>query len=112
MSDDRSRSEIERATLGACMHDASVVPEVEEILLPEMFSVTNHTRIYNAILELVVQGVEPDQVSLLDKLTKDGSLDQVGGAASIANLAGEIATAVNATYQPPNARRATIAPRV
>ena len=92
--------EMERAVLGAAMvggHRA-VGAARDSGLSAETFYHPAHRRIANTILSLNDRNQEVDQVSVVDLLLQEGHLDEVGGPAYIAELAGEMATAANIEF--------------
>lgn len=91
--------EVEKAVLGAMLLDNEAISRVVETLGDESaFYHTAHRKIYTSILSLYERGEPADQVTVSAELSRKGGLDEVGGAATIASLAGEMATAVNAEY--------------
>lgn len=91
--------EVEKAVLGAMLLDNDSINRVVETLADEsVFYNTTHRRIYAAILSLYERGEPADQVTVAEELARRGSLEEIGGPATVAALAGEMATAVNAEY--------------
>jgi replicative DNA helicase len=91
--------EVERAVLGAMLLDGSSISRVVEVLGDESaLYQTAHRKIYSAILALYERGEPADQVTITEELGSRGQLEDVGGPAYIASLAGEMATATNAEY--------------
>jgi replicative DNA helicase len=91
--------EVEKAVLGAMMLDGASISRVVEVLGDaSTFYQTAHRKIYAAILSLYERGEPADQVTITEELGSRGQLEDVGGPAYIASLAGEMATATNAEY--------------
>lgn len=91
--------DVERAVLGAMLIDNLAINRVIEVLGDETaFYHTPHRKIYACIHRLSERGEPVDQVTLTEELSRRGQLDEVGGAAFVAELAGEMATATNVEY--------------
>lgn len=91
--------EVEKAVLGAMLIDNDSISRVVEALGDESaFYNSVHRKVYKAILTLFERGEPADQVTVSEELARDGALESVGGAATVAALASEMATAVNAEY--------------
>lgn len=93
--------EAERAVLGAMLLNPSAVGTAIEILrenAQNVFYVAAHQHIYDAILGLFGRNVPVDITTLVDQLTSDGALDDVGGASYIAELTGAVPTSANIEY--------------
>lgn len=91
--------EVEKAVLGAMLIDNDSISRVVETLGDESaFYNSVHRRVYKAILTLFDRGEPADQVTVSEELAREGALESVGGAATIAALASEMATAVNAEF--------------
>ena len=91
--------EVEKAVLGAMLIDNDSISRVVETLGDETaFYNSIHRKVYKAILTLFDRGDPADQVTVSEELAREGALESVGGAATIAALASEMATAVNAEF--------------
>lgn len=91
--------EVEKAVLGAMLIDNDSINRVVETLRDESaFYNSVHRKVYKAILSLFDRGEPADQVTVSEELARAGALEAVGGAATIAALASEMATAVNAAF--------------
>ncbi len=90
--------EVEKAVLGAMLIDREAIDVVREILGPEEFYHVGHRKIFAAIRRLHDRGEPADPITVTEELSREGSLDDIGGAATLAMLAGDMATAVNAEY--------------
>ena len=91
--------EVEKAVLGAMMIDASCIPKIRQILEAEdRFYRTAHRKVYGAMLNLADAGVAVDQVTVTQRLSDTGDLEKIDGPATVAQLAGEMATASNSEF--------------
>ncbi|MBI2798994.1 MAG: hypothetical protein HYX63_01705 [Gammaproteobacteria bacterium] len=84
----------EQAVLCAILADASALAAVTS-LRPTDFANRGHGLIFAAARDLDMRGILPDLVTLGNALQKAGKLDDVGGAAYLAELATESAGAGN-----------------
>lgn len=90
--------EVERAVLGALMIDKDAYVVVCEILKPKSFYEPRHQKIYEAIERLSINEKPIDVLTVTEQLAKDGTLEEVGGAAYIAELSSKVATSANIVY--------------
>lgn len=81
-----SSAEAERVILGAVFLDERVLPQAIDQLKPEHFYSPLHRRIYKAMLDLFERSERIDPILIGEELKKDGSIDSIGGVASITNL--------------------------
>ena len=91
----------EQGILAACIVDASgeVVSNcIEKGLRPEDFYFTKHQLIYDALLDLYNETIEPDEIVLAEKLKSNGNLEQAGGRDGLTSLAGSIDTTAHASF--------------
>ncbi len=91
-------TEAERSILGALLLDEDAVIQVVEGLRPEHFYSQHHGRIYRAIYDLFDRREPADVVTVTDELRKAGVLEEVGGAAYLADLVNSVPTSAHATY--------------
>ena len=91
-------TEAERSILGALLLDEDAVIQVVESLRPEHFYSQHHGRIYRAIYDLFDRREPADVVTVTDELRKAGVLEEVGGAAYLADLVNSVPTSAHATY--------------
>lgn len=75
--------EAERAVLGACIIDNTVIPEVEAVLDPADFYFPSHHKIFDAILILSQQGQPVDLITVSDFLK--GTISAADIAAMVEN---------------------------
>lgn len=91
--------EAEQGVLGAMMASPDAITEVVEDLTSADFYSHRHQLIFDAIVELFSEGIlNADPVVVGGRLSRDGKLDQVGGAAYLATLIASVPTAANASY--------------
>jgi len=81
-----SNVESERVILGAILLDNALISQAVEQLKVEDFYSPNHRRIFNAMLSLFERGERIDPILIGEELKKDGSIDSIGGVATITNL--------------------------
>ncbi|UCD37696.1 MAG: replicative DNA helicase [Fidelibacterota bacterium] len=90
--------EAEQAVLGAILMDQKALDRVMSLLSPNAFYKEAHNRIYTAMLDLQNVGDPVDTVTLTNKLSKDGSLEKVGGAYYITGLVEALPSAANVEH--------------
>ena len=90
--------ELEEAVLGALMLEKDAYSIVSEILKPECFYEKAHELIYAAIVDLAVQQLPIDMMTVTEQLRKRGDLDQVGGPYYIAQLTSKVASSAHIEY--------------
>ena len=81
-----SDTEAEQAVLSSMLFDREAISVAYEILRGDDFYRPDHKAIYEAMLELFIKNTPVDAITLCDKLTEQGILDQVGGRAYIIKL--------------------------
>ncbi len=69
----------EVAVIGSLMLDRQAISKVIEILTEESFYVERHRVIYKAIMLMFNENISVDLITLNDRLTKNGDLDNAGG---------------------------------
>ena len=91
--------DVEKAVIGAMLLDNSCIPKIRSVL-PESkyFYQKRHKQIYEVITKLADSGVPADQVTVVQRLISDNTLDSAGGAFEVASLASEMATSSNAEF--------------
>ncbi len=90
--------EAEESILSAILVDNNTLLEILEILSPEDFYRSAHQKIFSAISELFSRNEPVDLVTLTNILREHDRLEEVGGAAYLANLVDTVPLAVNAQY--------------
>jgi replicative DNA helicase len=81
-----SSEESERAILGAILLDNALIAQAVEHLKPEDFYGPLHRRIFNAMISLFETSKRIDPILIGEELKKDGSIESIGGIATITNL--------------------------
>ncbi len=87
--------EAEEGVLGGILVDNTAIDRAVEILLPDDFYREAHRRIMLAFLELNEQGEAIDLITVSDVLKGRGQLEEIGGAAYLAELSERVPTAAN-----------------
>ena len=90
--------EAEESILSAILVDNDTLLDVLEILSPEDFYRSAHQKIFSAISELFLRNEPVDLVTLSNILREHDQLEEIGGAAYLANLVDTVPLAVNAQY--------------
>ena len=90
--------EAEESILSAILVDNNTLLEILDILSPEDFYRSTHQKIFSAILELFSRNDPVDLVTLTNILREQDRLEEIGGAAYLANLVDTVPLAVNAQY--------------
>lgn len=90
--------EAERAVLGGVLLDGSAFSAVSKIVTAEDFFRPSNAQIYRVIQRLAGEAAPLETLSVLQQLTRSGSLEAVGGAAHIASLTEGIPKAANVAY--------------
>ena len=90
--------EAEQALLGCVLIENSALPKVISKLQPDSFNKPAHSKINQAMLDLLEKNESIDTISVVDKLQKNGELENVGGAYYISGLSTETASSENAEY--------------
>ena len=97
MKKDFVDTELEREVLAAAMTDAAAFDEIAEILSPKHFANQANAKIFELILELRSQGIEPDIIALYNAANKRG-YESLVTVKTLTEIAGMFGTAVNAKY--------------
>lgn len=90
--------EAERAVLGAAFVDPETFAIAASILTAKDFFRAAHAMTFDAIADLVADGLPPDLVLAKEELERKGLLDEAGGPAYIASLVDGIPRATNVSY--------------
>ncbi|TMI77763.1 MAG: replicative DNA helicase, partial [Bacillati bacterium ANGP1] len=90
--------EAEQSVLGSMLLDRDAIARVVESLRPEDFYRDLHRTIYTAVLELFERGEPVDLITVTNRLSGMGKLDDVGGATYLASLPNTVPTAANAEF--------------
>jgi replicative DNA helicase len=90
--------EAERNVLGGILVNNKSLNVVLSVITPEDFYQEAHRAILDRIIRLVDKGVPVELLSLSEELRRDGSLEDVGGAAYIASLVDGVPKSLNVEY--------------
>ena len=90
--------EAERGVLGGVLRDNDTLDTVQQVIRAENFYFDAHQKIFQAISELRNENQPIDLVLLHDRLKKLKWLEDVGGAAYLAELWESVPTGANAEY--------------
>lgn len=88
----------EKALLGACLIQASVVDDVADVVTAEDFYRPAHGLLFGAVLAVRDSGRAADAVTVLAELGRSGHLVQVGGGPYLHTLMESVPTATNAGF--------------
>lgn len=80
--------EAEKAVLSALIFDAQAMQKIYSLLLPQDFYNQAHGGIYEAIVALWTNNEPVDLITLREKLSAKGKLEDVGGVAYLVELSG------------------------
>src|SRR4051794_6167085 len=99
--------EAEQSVLGAILlSDLVLTPLVADAgLEPRHFYRGAHARIFEAMLTLHAAGEPVDVLTLRDQLRREGALEEIGGPAPLALLAGAVPAGGHPRPHPPDAPR-------
>ncbi|MBK7802860.1 MAG: replicative DNA helicase [Chloracidobacterium sp.] len=81
-----SSEDSERIILGAILLDNSVIAQAVEHLKPEDFYSPLNRRVFAAMIALFEKQKQIDPILIGEELKKEGSLESIGGTATITNL--------------------------
>ncbi len=90
--------EAERAILGAVLLDRDAIGAAREKITADDFYRKEHRRIFAAMCRLYEEDQAIDHITVADALAGENTLEEVGGAAYLAELLATVATAANAGY--------------
>lgn len=91
-------TDVERVVLGSLMIDKDAFSIISEILRPESFYEPRHQKIFHAIQSLTMEEKPVDIITVTDQLKREGTLDEVGGAAYVVELSAQVASSANIEY--------------
>ncbi|EIQ3847328.1 replicative DNA helicase [Staphylococcus pseudintermedius] len=90
--------EAEQSVLGAIFLDPELMSSTQEILLPESFYHGAHQHIFRAMMDLNEDGKDIDIVTVLDRLTQEGVVNEAGGPQYLAEITSNVPTTRNIQY--------------
>ena len=88
----------EASVIGALLLDKDAIIAVAEFLIPGHFYDDRHRKIYDSILALYEDRVPVDVLTVSEKLKKNKSLKEIGGASYLAELANKVPTAAHVEH--------------
>lgn len=91
-------TEVEKVVLGALMIDKDAFSVISEIVRPETFYDPIHQKIFTAIQTLNMSESPVDIMTVTNELQKEGTLDDVGGAPYVVDLASQVASSAHIEY--------------
>lgn len=92
-------AEAERSVLGAVLlNNDCTGPVFERLKNHEYFYTPRYGEVYDAMKALYTAGVAIDVVTLLNELTRRGTLEVVGGVAGLAEISGAVFSAANLAH--------------
>ena len=89
--------EAEQSVVGGLLLDNSTWEQVGDMVAEDDFYRREHRMLFRAITDLAAQGIPFDVVTLSERLSKTGDLENAGGFAYIATLARDTPSAANIT---------------
>ncbi|MDR4470665.1 MAG: AAA family ATPase [Nitrospira sp.] len=87
--------EAEQAILGAVLLDPRALDIAHDHLVDQDFASPRHQCIYRAMLRLKELGEPIDNLTLTERLRQRGEIQEVGGAAYLAELISDVSSSVN-----------------
>jgi replicative DNA helicase len=90
--------EAEESLLGGILLDNTAIDRVLEFARPDDFYREAHRRIFRSMMQLAERNEPVDLVTLSETLRQRGELQDVGGAAYLADLVERVPTAANVTH--------------
>ena len=88
--------EAEQAVLGAVLLNWKAMDDVSSIISSEDFYSSQNAEIFKALKSLSLASVQGDLLTLIDELTKTGSLEKAGGISYVSSLCDVVPTSANA----------------
>lgn len=90
--------DLEEAILGALMLEKESFTNIESLIRPEMFYLSQHKEIFKAIARLNERNAPIDILTVTQELRAAGELDNCGGAFYISELTNRVVSAANIVY--------------
>ncbi len=90
--------EAEMSVLGSMLIEEDAISRAVEILNDSHFYKQAHRKIFSAIINLYENDQAVDLITLTERLKKDGTLEEIGGASYLATLTNVVPTAANVAY--------------
>lgn len=86
---------VEQIVLGMLMLESTSIHKVDMILSPGVFYISAHIAIYQAILDISLEGNSPDMMLVFNRLNKENKLNDIGGPYVLADLVSRVASSLN-----------------
>ncbi|MCK5535557.1 MAG: replicative DNA helicase, partial [Bacteroidales bacterium] len=90
--------ELEEIVLGALMIEGDAIIQVADILTSDSFYKEAHQHIYRAILKLSESHEPIDLMTVLEKLRKEETLEEIGGPQYLAELTSRVNSSAHIEY--------------
>ncbi|MFC1886857.1 replicative DNA helicase [Thermodesulfobacteriota bacterium] len=90
--------EAEASLIASVLIDNTVLFDIVEILSPEDFYRSAHSKIFSAVMTLFTKNEPVDLVTLANILKEQNRLEEIGGATYLASLVDTVPIAVNAQH--------------
>ncbi|MEW6682784.1 MAG: replicative DNA helicase [Nitrospirota bacterium] len=90
--------EAEEFVLGAILLDNQALNKVLEVLSPNAWYREAHRKIFQAMIDLSETNEAIDQITVCEQLRRRNELEQIGGAAYLAQLVAQVPTAANVRH--------------
>ena len=82
-----SNKDAEQSVLGSMMMSSDAISKVfSRTTRPDIFWYKEHRLVFKSMLELFTLGIEIDQITVCDRLKKNGDLEKVGGSYYVTGL--------------------------
>lgn len=91
-------TDLERVVLGALMIDKDAFSIVSEMLRPESFYDPRNQKVYHAIQTLNMEEKPVDIMTVTEQLKREGTIEDVGGAAYVVEISAQVASSANVEY--------------
>jgi replicative DNA helicase len=90
--------EAERSLIGSLLIDQEAIVRIADQVITEDFYQERHSLIFSAILDLYEARQPIDLLTLSNKLSEAGALEQVGGSAYLTDLVNSVPTAAHVVH--------------
>lgn len=90
--------ELEAAVIGACLIEKDAFGKVSDLLKPRSFYDSKHQSIYAAMQQLAADNKPIDVLTVAEKLSANGELEQVGGRYYLAELSQKVLSSAHLEY--------------
>lgn len=89
---------LEEAILGAAMIDKDAYDVISNYLSPDSFYSTGHQNVYKAFVELKESNSAIDLLTVSERMSRNATIDSIGGAYYLVELTNRVASAANLEY--------------